>query len=641
MHYRARSSRYAAVAVVVMVAAGVVVPSAAARFTGGPDSGGGTLPGMTRVDLAGALRSDGTLRDDARIVGAVDTSAWTMTTDIATGDAPHFAPAGAADGSVGPWSALGSDGAGNGALNNFVYAVAVSGTNVYVAGAFSNAAGIAEADYVARWNGSAWSALGSNGAGNGALVNASIRAIAVSGSSVFVGGYFNNAAGIATADYVAKWNGSAWSALGSNGAGNGALNSAVLALAVDGPNLYAGGLFTNAAAVATADYVAKWNGSAWSALGSNGAGDGALASADVRALAISGTSLYVGGDFSDVAGIATADSIVRWNGSAWSALGSNGAGDGAISAAYPSVSTVMAIGVAGADLYVGGIFSNAGGIEAADHIAKWNGSAWSALGSVHGQGALGPAVRTIAISGTDIYAGGDFSVAAGVRISRWNGSTWSPLAADGALGLVSSVNTVAVLTDDLYLGGTFTDAAGIPEADRVARYSLVPFTDIWGLTFEDDIIWLWQEGITSGCSATLYCPNAPVSRGQMASFLARALGLPASATDYFTDDEGSSHEADINRVAKAGITTGCAAGEYCPLANVSREQMASFLVRALDLVDGASVDYFTDDDSSTHEPNINRLRHAGLTTGCTATTFCPKANVTRGQMAAFLRRGFD
>ena len=81
----------------------------------------------------------------------------------------------------------------------------------------------------------------------------------------------------------------------------------------------------------------------------------------------------------------------------------------------------------------------------------------------------------------------------------------------------------------------------------------------------------------------------------MASFLARALNLPATPTDYFTDDEGSSYENDIDRVREAGITTGCGAGLYCPASNVTRAQMASFLVRALGLSAGADIDYFTDE----------------------------------------------
>ena len=152
--------------------------------------------------------------------------AWTLVSDLARGEPPRFAPAGVAAATPkGPWSALGSNGPGKGPLNGHPYAVAVSGANLYVGGIFRNAAGIATADYIAKWNGSAWSALGSNGSGNGAL-NDVVYALAVSGTDLYVGGDFINAAGIATADYVAKWNGSAWSALGSNGSGNGALNTA-------------------------------------------------------------------------------------------------------------------------------------------------------------------------------------------------------------------------------------------------------------------------------------------------------------------------------------------------------------------------------------------------------------------------------
>jgi hypothetical protein len=67
----------------------------------------------------------------------------------------------------------------------------------------------------------------------------------------------------------------------------------------------------------------------------------------------------------------------------------------------------------------------------------------------------------------------------------------------------------------------------------------------------------------------------------MASFLDRALALPATGTDYFTDDDGTTHEGAINRLAAAGITSGCAAGRFCPTRHVTREQMAAFLHRAL------------------------------------------------------------
>jgi glucose/arabinose dehydrogenase len=108
----------------------------------------------------------------------------------------------------------------------------------------------------------------------------------------------------------------------------------------------------------------------------------------------------------------------------------------------------------------------------------------------------------------------------------------------------------------------------------------VGFTDIDTSIFENDILWLALNEITQGCSATQFCPSAVVTREQMASFLARALHLPVSSRDFFTDDNASQHEGDINRIAAAGITGGCAANRYCPSSPVSRGQMAAFLHRA-------------------------------------------------------------
>jgi hypothetical protein len=126
----------------------------------------------------------------------------------------------------------------------------------------------------------------------------------------------------------------------------------------------------------------------------------------------------------------------------------------------------------------------------------------------------------------------------------------------------------------------------------------------------------------------------------MASFLARALHLPPTATDHFSDDDGTTHEADINRIAEAGITSGCGGDNYCPDRNVTRAEMATFLVRALTLPP-TGTDFFTDDETSTHEANINALALSGITSGCGPALYCPGSAVTREQMAAFLHRAFD
>jgi hypothetical protein len=166
------------------------------------------------------------------------------------------------------------------------------------------------------------------------------------------------------------------------------------------------------------------------------------------------------------------------------------------------------------------------------------------------------------------------------------------------------------------------------------------FGDTAGSAFEPDIAWLVAAGITNGCGEGSFCPTSPVTRAQMASFLKRAIGLPPPGGDHFWDDLGSVHEDDINRVAEAAITHGCGGGAYCPHNVVTRDQMASFLVRALRLP-STTTDYFWDDAASAHEDDINRLAAAGVTTGCGGGAYCPGGSVTREQMAAFLHRAFD
>ncbi len=172
------------------------------------------------------------------------------------------------------------------------------------------------------------------------------------------------------------------------------------------------------------------------------------------------------------------------------------------------------------------------------------------------------------------------------------------------------------------------------------------FTDDDGNTHEGYIEAIAEAGITLGCNPPdndRFCPDDFVSRAQMASFLDRARDLPATAIDAFLDDNGSTHEAAINRVAAAGITVGCDAADpsrYCPSANVTRGQMATFLDRAFELA-ATAVDFFTDDDGSPHEAAINRVAAAGITLGCDTADparFCPTDPVSRAQMASFLGR---
>jgi hypothetical protein len=156
-----------------------------------------------------------------------------------------------------------------------------------------------------------------------------------------------------------------------------------------------------------------------------------------------------------------------------------------------------------------------------------------------------------------------------------------------------------------------------------------------------DIEWAAAEGITVGCNVPFndwFCPQSPVTRSQMATFLVRTLDLPAASQDFFVDDAGNSHEDSINRIAAAGITLGCAPSTFCPEASVTREQMASFLVRAFDI--GAAAGNPFADVGGTHAADIAALFASGVTTGCSTNplSYCPAAPVLRDQMAAFLHR---
>jgi len=157
---------------------------------------------------------------------------------------------------------------------------------------------------------------------------------------------------------------------------------------------------------------------------------------------------------------------------------------------------------------------------------------------------------------------------------------------------------------------------------------------------EVDIEYIADLGITTGCADRLFCPDDVVTRGQMAAFLNRALGLEETDVDFFDDDSSSVFEADIDELAASGITAGCAERRYCPEDNVTRGQMAAFLVRGYDLTDTGSAE-FLDDDDSVFENDIRMLATAGITLGCNPPTnnrFCPDDPVTRGQMASFLAR---
>jgi len=156
-------------------------------------------------------------------------------------------------------------------------------------------------------------------------------------------------------------------------------------------------------------------------------------------------------------------------------------------------------------------------------------------------------------------------------------------------------------------------------------------------------------GVTVGCNPPAndrFCPDQPVTRAEMATFLSRALSLGEASVEPFADIDGSIHASAINSIYAAGITRGCnppTNNAYCPDQAITREEMASMLARAFHL-SPSNDDPFVDLGYSVHIASINALAAAGITHGCNPPDndqFCPRQVVTRAQMASFLTRALD
>jgi hypothetical protein len=308
-----------------------------------------------------------------------------------------------------------------------VYALAAgAGDNLYIGGGIEGIPGV-PAQGIARWDGERWHTLGT-----GITYPNAVRDIATHGANVYVVGDFTTAGGV-SAKGVARWNGAAWSRLGT-GVGpriqeSWGLEAGSITAATVAPNgdLYVGGYFNRIDGV-VANGVARWNGSAWSAVGGgvyNGEPDDALfftvASLDFGA----DGRLYVGGQFGTVDG-APANNVAAWDGTSWSTLGGGVGGS-----FWSRVNTVL---FHKGTLYVGGFIEEAGGAPVAN-IAAWDGAAWAPLGDgLADSSNEEETLLTLLPDGDGILAGGRFRSAGGQPIgglARWDGAAWSRVAPEG------------------------------------------------------------------------------------------------------------------------------------------------------------------------------------------------------------------
>jgi len=353
-----------------------------------------------------------------------------------------------------------------------------------VAGGNFTTAGGVPVNRIARWDGSAWQPIG--GGMDGGIISPYVSALTTwdpdgdgpLAAQLVAGGSFTTAGGVMV-NNIARWDGASWLPFGS-GMSGGALPY-VTALSTwdpDGPGpqptqLVAGGTFTTAGGV-TMNYIARWDGSEWHNFGSGmSLSVDALTAWDPDGDGPLTAQLVAGGDF-DIAGGVTVNYIAQWGGSAWQALG-NGMNS--------SVETLTSWdpdgdGLLPVQLVAGGTFTTAGGVTM-NRVARWDGSAWQALGA-----GMNNRVETLMSWDPDgnsplpaqLVAGGDFTTADGIevnRIARWDGATWQPFGS----GMNSRVWSLITWDPDgdgplpaqLVAGGSFTTAGGVT-VNNVARW---------------------------------------------------------------------------------------------------------------------------------------------------------------------------
>jgi hypothetical protein len=372
----------------------------------------------------------------------------------------------------GAWSALG------GGLNGRVFVTfqadntaPISGGNpLYVGGAFTNAGGDADADYLAKWDGSAWSKVATTAftARGGVFLNY-VASIAKSGNDLYVGGVFAVGASINIAK-IDLTNGNV-SGLGT-GMSTGTEDSVVEEIAIIGSSIYAGGAFGSAGGVSNTGGIAVWDGTTWGALGV-----GLNTPRLVNGMGTVGTTLFVGGQFPSVINsgptTVTSRAIASWSGTTWSAMNTDQRGFFQ-SPTNPLTAAILARSIN--EVFAAGRFTSTNDSVEADRvplngIAKWDGSEWSALGSgISGGNAV---VETLALkdlaatvsASNPLYLGGDFTAAGGVtanNIAKWDGTSWDSLVCGPENGVRGGAVRGIVPQSDgtLIIAGGFTNAGG-------------------------------------------------------------------------------------------------------------------------------------------------------------------------------------
>jgi hypothetical protein len=402
----------------------------------------------------GRLRSTGTRRLLRVLALATIAIAGIATWALATGP--------------GGWDHLGDGGTpGSDSLNNVASALAVTSGGLYVGGAFTDAGGLTDADRIARWSGSSWSAVSSPAS---QISDGRVSAIAVDGNKVYAGGTFTQAN--EDANHLAFWDGDSWEPACIDSAAGPAFDGNVTSLQIIGRTLYIGGEFHNGAHILAADYLLACDLDTRDATPTVVDEAHAFSGSVYALTADSDGTLYAGGGFTlDLNPLPDTQNVAALpEGGTWEAMG-------------PGVTTfVRGLTAVGTNVYVGTNADDVAGIAQADRVVKWDGSAWSALGSNtagdNGWFRAGTSIYGLAGTGSYLFATGSFQDANGDpradMVAWFDGSAWHPLGSNG-LGdgpLAGEGSALAIIDRQLYATGNFTSAGGDPQAHSVASFGL-------------------------------------------------------------------------------------------------------------------------------------------------------------------------
>jgi hypothetical protein len=224
---------------------------------------------------------------------------------------------------------------------------------------------------------------------------------------------------------------------------------------------------------------------------------------------------------------------------------------------------------------------------------------------------------------------------------RYSGTTTAQLTVADAQ--FSDVHT----SYDVVVTDSCTSATSEPQVGLQVAFADVPPSNI----FYADVNTVAAFGIAAGCGGANFCPTSPTTRAQMAVFLLKgehgSAYVPPSCTGHFADVPCPGTFADwIEQLASEGVTAGCGGGNYCPDASVTRAQMAVFLEKTSQgpaYVPPPAIGIFGDVPPGSFAADwIEALYNAGVTAGCSTSPrlFCPGNAVNRGQMAVFLVKTF-